>query len=78
MSTMCGTGPGRDASSGGAALGAGWGTGLFGVMVLACGVAAVAALRLGRHLPASANQIAALTAAAGPGPSPAPVGALAE
>ncbi len=46
-------------ASGGAALGAGWGTGLFAVMALACIAAAAAALRLGRHLPASANQITA-------------------
>jgi MFS family permease len=43
----------------GAALGAGWGTSLFAVMVLACVLAGVAALRLDRHLPAAANQIAA-------------------
>jgi MFS family permease len=46
-------------ASGGLALGAGWGTGLFAVMLLACVLAAAAAVRLGRHLPASANQITA-------------------
>jgi MFS family permease len=49
-------------ASGGLALGAGRGTGLFAVMVLACALAAVAALRLGRHLPPGANQITALAA----------------
>jgi hypothetical protein len=38
-------------AGGAAALSAGWGTGLFAVMTLACLIAAVAALRLGRHLP---------------------------
>jgi MFS family permease len=51
-------------AGGAAALGAGWGTGLFAVMVLACAAAAVAALRLDRHLPPGANQIPA-------GPPPA-------
>src|SRR5580692_3842127 len=50
-------------ASGGLALGAGWGTGLFAVMLLACALAAPAALRLGRHLPAGANQITAAAAA---------------
>ncbi len=49
-------------ASGGLALGAGWGTGLFAAMLLACAFAAVAAVRLGRHLPASANQITAAAA----------------
>jgi MFS family permease len=44
---------------GGAALGAGWGTSLFAVMILACVLTGIAAVRLGRHLPSSANQIAA-------------------
>jgi len=55
-------------AGGAAALGAGWGTGLFAVMVLACAAAAVAALRLDRHLPPGANQIAA---AATPSATPA-------
>ena len=46
-------------AAGAAALGAGWGTGLFGVMLVACVLAGVAALRLDRHLPPGANQIAA-------------------
>jgi MFS family permease len=46
-------------ASGGLALGAGWGTGLFAVLLLACALAAAAALRLGRHLPPGANQITA-------------------
>jgi MFS family permease len=46
-------------TGGGAALGAGLGTGLFAGMVLACALAGVAALRLGRHLPPGANQIPA-------------------
>jgi MFS family permease len=50
-------------ASGGLALGAGWGTGLFAVMLLACVLAAAAAVRLGRHLPASANQITAAATA---------------
>ena len=49
-------------ASGGLALGAGWGTGLFAVMLLACALAAAAALRLGRHLPPGANQITASAA----------------
>ena len=49
---------------GAAALGAGRGGGLFTVMLLACLIAAVAALRLGRHLPAGANQIPRPDAAA--------------
>ena len=46
-------------AAGTAALGAGWGPGLFTVMVLACLIAAGAALRVGRHLPPHANQIPA-------------------
>jgi hypothetical protein len=46
-------------AAGASALGVGWGTGLFAAMVLACVLAGVAALRLGRHLPPGANQIAA-------------------
>ncbi len=46
-------------AGGAAALGAGWGTGLFTVMALACLTAAVAAIRLNRHLPPGANQIPA-------------------
>ncbi len=52
-------------AAGGAALGAGWGTGLFAVLILACILAGVAALRLDRHLPPSANQISA-PASSGP------------
>ena len=46
-------------ASGGLALGAGQGTGLFAAMLLACVLAAAAALRLGRHLPPGVNQITA-------------------
>jgi len=46
-------------AGGAAALAAGWGTGLFTVMALACLTAAVAAIRLNRHLPPGANQIPA-------------------
>ncbi len=46
-------------AGGAVALGAGWGTGLFTVMALACITAAVAAIRLSRHLPPGANQIPA-------------------
>src|SRR6266516_3937652 len=46
-------------AGGAAALGAGWGTGLFAALVLACALAGVAALRLDRHLPPGANQIPA-------------------
>lgn len=42
----------------------GRGTGLFAVLVLACAAAALAALRLDRHLPPAANQI--------PPPAPSP------
>lgn len=49
-------------AGGAAALGAGWGTGLFVVSILACALAAVAALRLSRHLPPGANQIPVPTA----------------
>ncbi len=49
-------------ASGAAALGAGQGTGLFAVMILACAAAAIAALRLNRHLPPAANQIPAAPA----------------
>jgi len=55
---------------GAAALGAGWGGGLFAVMVLACLAAAGAALRLGRHLPPGANLIPP-SATAAPGLAPA-------
>lgn len=44
-------------AAGAAALGAGWGARLFIAMILACLIAAGAALRLDRHLPPSANQI---------------------
>jgi hypothetical protein len=46
-------------ATGGAALSAGQGTGLFAALVLACAAAATAALRLSRHLPPAANQIPA-------------------
>jgi hypothetical protein len=59
---------------GAAALGAGRGSGLFTVMLLACLIAAVAALRLGRHLPTGANQIPRPDAAAArPVPAESPV-----
>ena len=45
--------------TGGAALAAGWGTGLFTVLVVTCALAAAAALRLARHLPAIADHIPA-------------------
>jgi MFS family permease len=50
---------------GAAALGAGWGTGLFAAMAVACVLAGLAALRLGRHLPAAANQISGPAASTG-------------
>jgi MFS family permease len=63
--------------AGAAALGAGWGDGLFAVMAVGCLIAAGAALRLGRHLPPGANQIprpdaspARLVPAESPVPSP--------
>jgi len=43
--------------AGAAALGAGWGGGLFATATLACLAAAGIALRLGRHLPPGTNQI---------------------
>jgi MFS family permease len=46
-------------ASGGAALGADWGAGLFAVLATACALAAFAAIRLRRHLPAAANLIPA-------------------
>jgi MFS family permease len=49
-------------ASGGLALGVGRGTGFFAVMLLACALAAAAALRLGRHIPPGANQITASAA----------------
>jgi hypothetical protein len=61
---------------GAAALGAGWGGGLFAVMVLACLAAAGAALRLGRHLPPGANLIAPPDASPAP-PTPTPTGSSA-
>ena len=42
---------------GGLALGAGRSEALFGVLIGACGIAAIGARRLDRHLPASANRI---------------------
>jgi MFS family permease len=62
-------------ATGGAALGAGWGTGLFAALVVTCAAAAAFALRLGRHLPAAANHIPApepspATPAASPQPAP--------
>jgi MFS family permease len=53
--------------TGGAALAAGWGAGLFTVLVVTCALAAAAALRLARHLPASADHI---PAPAAPQPEP--------
>jgi MFS family permease len=46
-------------AGGAAALGVGWGNGLFIVAIGTCLLAGAAALRLGRHLPLRANQIAA-------------------
>jgi len=46
-------------ATGGAALGAGWGTGLFAALIVTCAAASTFALRLGRHLPAAANHIPA-------------------
>jgi MFS family permease len=43
--------------TGGAALGAGWGTGLLAALAVTCAAAAAFALRLDRHLPAAANHI---------------------
>ncbi len=43
--------------AGGSAALADWGTGLFAVLIVACLIAAAAALRLGRHLPPGVNQI---------------------
>ncbi len=43
----------------GAALGAGWGGGLFLALVAACGLTAVAGLRLARHLPPGTDVIGA-------------------
>jgi MFS family permease len=45
--------------AGGAALGVGWGTGLLAALAVTCAAAATFALRLGRHLPATANHIPA-------------------
>ncbi len=56
---------------GGAALGAGWGTGLFVALIAGCGLACLAALRLGRQLPSSANHIEAPVASP---PEPVPTG----
>jgi MFS family permease len=63
-------------AGGSAALGAGWGAGLFVVLIAACAVAGAAAIGLGRRLPASANQITPPDEeqAAGPPPVPAPAG----
>ncbi|HEY3979727.1 MAG TPA: MFS transporter [Streptosporangiaceae bacterium] len=44
-------------ASGAAALGAGWGTGLFAVLIAACVLAGAGAVGLGRRLPAAANQV---------------------
>jgi MFS family permease len=66
---------------GAAALGAGRGSGLFTVMLLACLIAAVAALRLGRHLPTGANQIPrpdAATTRPVPAESPVPSAAAGQ
>jgi MFS family permease len=45
--------------TGGAALAAGWGAGLFAVLAVTCALAAAAALRLARQLPAAADHIPA-------------------
>lgn len=44
-------------AGGAAALGAGWGAGLFAGLIAAGVLAAAAAIALGRHLPAGANQV---------------------
>ena len=54
---------------GGVLLGAGWGTGLFTGLTVACAASAAAAHRLHRHLPATANLIPPPDAAHSP-PSP--------
>jgi MFS family permease len=64
---------------GGAALGAGMGTALFVALIAGCGLACLAALRLGRQLPSSANQIDGPAGASAPevvptGPVPAEPG----
>jgi MFS family permease len=54
---------------GGAALGAGWGTGLFVVLIAGCSLACAAALRLGRQLPLRADQIETRAVATSPEPA---------
>ena len=44
-------------AGGAAAVGAGWGAGLFAVLIAACVLAGAGAIRLGRRLPAGANQV---------------------
>jgi MFS family permease len=63
-------------AAGGAALGAHWGTGLFAALILGCGLACAAALRLGRLLPVSANQIAPPDVAPPPAPPAGEPGAV--
>ena len=60
-------------ASGAAALGAGWGAGLFAVLIGACVLAGAAAIGLGRILPAGANQVTPPPEATAPRPVPPPV-----
>jgi MFS family permease len=60
-------------AGGAAAVGAGWGAGLFAVLIAACVLAGAGAIRLGRRLPAGANQVSPPPEAAAPPPAPAPV-----
>jgi MFS family permease len=60
-----------------AALGAGWGAGLFAVLIGACVVAGAGAIGLGRRLPAAANQITGPEEEA-PAPGPGPHAAIAD
>jgi MFS family permease len=60
-------------ASGAAALGAGWGAGLFAVLIGACVLAGAGAIGLGRILPAGANQVTPPPEATAPRPAPAPL-----
>ena len=60
-------------ASGAAALGAGWGAGLFAVLIGACVLAGAGAIGLGRILPAGANQVTPPPEATAPRPVPPPV-----
>jgi MFS family permease len=59
-------------AGGAAALGAGWGAGLFAVLIAACVLAGAGAIGLGRRLPAGVNQVTSPPAATAPRPAPAP------